>query len=323
MRRVTASRVIGLWTRAMLDEVAPSWRADDVEGLHDPASLRGTSVYIAHEDMVAMWSRFTDHHVDPLFGIHFAERHADHAVGMFAHAASHAPDFGTAARACVQLQRLIDTHGAIEMTSGADGTLTLRHAPPAGIDAWPPHLAESLAAGCVHLGRVFSGTHITPRHAAFQHPSDGRPIADWFGCDVSYAQPVNTLAFDGDTVRLPFRHADATHFAAIVAAAARTLDAVAPARTIADEARAVLRERRTQRMTLASLAGLLGLSERSLQRKLADDGVTFRQLLDEVRIEALTEQTPLAQKGRAVAGALGYADPSSLRRLRKRWKTKR
>jgi hypothetical protein len=96
--------------------------------LTDVAALRGTDPYIAHEDMVAVWSHFTDRHRDPIFGMHFAERHAERGVGMYAHAAAHAPDFGTGARACIQLQRLIDTHAQFTLSEvdGEHGQLVIR-----------------------------------------------------------------------------------------------------------------------------------------------------------------------------------------------------
>ncbi len=301
----------------MLDEVDPDWRTTLPVDLCDPVALRGTAPYIAHEDMTALWSRYTERHADPLFGIHFAEHHAERAVGMYSYAAAHAPDFGTAARACIQLQRLIDTHGTMTMATVDDG-VSIRHVPPAGIERWPAHLAESLAAGCIHLGRMFSGRHITPREVCFQHSFDGRDVSSWFGGPVRYDEPWNALVFDDATLQIPFRHADATQFAAIVAAASRTLDEVAPAANIVDEARARLRARQGQKTSLATLARLLKVSERSLQRRLAEAGVTFRQLADEVRMSTLAEQASKPQKGRLTAEALGYADPSSIRRLRKR-----
>jgi AraC-like DNA-binding protein len=307
-----------MWTRTMLDELAPAWRKSLPDGLHDPAALTGTDPYIAHEDMIALWSRYTDEHADPLFGVHFAERHAEGAVGMYSHAAAHAPDFGAAARACIQLQRMIDTHGTMAMVS-IDGGVSIRHVPPAGIDRWPAHLAESLAAGCVHLGRMFSGRRITPREACFQHAAfSGRDASAWFGCPVRYEQPWNALLFDEATFAIPFRHADATHFTAMIAAVSRILDEVAPNVSIVDDARAVLRARQGQKTSLATLARQLKVSERSLQRRLAEAGVTFRQLADEVRLSTLAEQASKPQKGRVTAEALGYSDPSSIRRLRKR-----
>lgn len=304
----------------MLDELAPAWRTSLPVDLVDAAAVRSADPYIAHEDMVALWSHFTDRHSDPLFGFHFAERHADRGVGIYAAAAAHAPDFGTGARACMQLQRLIDTHSNITLVA-VPGGFALRHVPPAGIARWPVHLAFSLAGGTLHLARTFAAAPITPREAMFQHPFDGRDASNWLGCKVTYGQPWNALVFAAATMDVPFRHADATHFAAIVAAATRTLDELAPTGGFADEVRTVLRARRGQRISVATLARALKLSERTLQRRLAETGATFRQLVDEVRLEALTEQAlKPGQKGRATADALGFADPSSVRRLRKRLK---
>jgi AraC-like DNA-binding protein len=325
MPRPTPSRVIGMWTRAMLDELAPSWRTQlpSSLALTDVAALRGTEPYIAHEDMVTLWSHFADDHADPIFGLHFAERHADGGVGMFAHAAAHAPDFGTAARACIQLQRLIDTHAHFTLTA-VDGGIAIRHIPPPGIARWPAHLAQSLAGGVVHLARTFAATRIEPRAAMFQHAAPTaagtRAAAKWLGCDVTYEQPWNALVFDQATLDVPFRHADATQFAAIVAAASRTLADVAPPGSFLDEARAALRAQRGERPSVARLARALGLSERTLQRRLGEAGATFRQLVDEVRVEALADEQLKPQKSRATADALGFADPSSVRRLRKRWR---
>ena len=102
------------------------------------------------------------------------------------------------------------------------------------------------------------------------------------------------------------------------AAATRTLDEVAPVRTLLDDARATLR-RHLGRRSLAQLASELKISERTLQRRLGEAGVTFRQIVDEVRVEMLAQHV-VPQKGRVTASALGFSDPSSVRRLRKRWK---
>ena len=62
------------------------------------------------------------------------------------------------------------------------------------------------------------------------------------------------------------------------------------------------------------------MSVRSLQRRLADFGLTHSRLLDEVRLEAarrLLERTDtsLAQ----IASDLGYADPANFTRAFQRW----
>jgi len=62
------------------------------------------------------------------------------------------------------------------------------------------------------------------------------------------------------------------------------------------------------------------MSERSLQRRLADEGQTFDALLDELRHELALRY--LADKTLAIAEVaflLGYSEPSAFHRAFKRW----
>jgi AraC-like DNA-binding protein len=84
--------------------------------------------------------------------------------------------------------------------------------------------------------------------------------------------------------------------------------------------RSLARERLQQRPTLAEAAPLLGLSQRSLQRRLRDSGTTFEQELDQVRREVADallaqSQVSLAQ----VAARLGFAEQASFTRAFRRW----
>jgi AraC-like DNA-binding protein len=62
------------------------------------------------------------------------------------------------------------------------------------------------------------------------------------------------------------------------------------------------------------------MSERSVQRRLADEGETFDGLLDELRRELAVRY--LADKKIAIAEVaflLGYSEPSAFHRAFKRW----
>ncbi|WP_323114612.1 AraC family transcriptional regulator [Pseudomonas guariconensis] len=76
----------------------------------------------------------------------------------------------------------------------------------------------------------------------------------------------------------------------------------------------------TQRCALPLIAEQLGMRERSLQRRLADHGAVFEDMVEQVRRELadlyLAEaQMPMAQ----IAGLLGYAEQSSFNRACRRW----
>jgi AraC-like DNA-binding protein len=71
--------------------------------------------------------------------------------------------------------------------------------------------------------------------------------------------------------------------------------------------------------TLRASAAALGMSERTLQRRLHAEGTTFEDLVDGVRraraLAYLDAQLPIAE----VAYLLGYAEPSVFHRAFKRW----
>ena len=74
------------------------------------------------------------------------------------------------------------------------------------------------------------------------------------------------------------------------------------------------------RPTIADAAEAAGMNVRTLQRRLLNYGLTYRQLLDEVRFETACRllerpETSLAE----IASAVGYADSSKLTRAFRRW----
>jgi len=90
---------------------------------------------------------------------------------------------------------------------------------------------------------------------------------------------------------------------------------------ISEEVRWIIRARLTERnLSILKIAEQLGVSRRSLNRRLAKQGQTFARLLRSVRFaiarQLLVESaTPLAQ----IARAIGYAEPSVFSRMFQRW----
>jgi len=71
---------------------------------------------------------------------------------------------------------------------------------------------------------------------------------------------------------------------------------------------------------MESIAAPLGLSRRSLQRRLQDEGFSFRALHEQIRAELACrwlEQSTMALG--EVAYLLGFSEPSAFHRAFKRW----
>ena len=72
-------------------------------------------------------------------------------------------------------------------------------------------------------------------------------------------------------------------------------------------------------VTLAKTAKAAGFSARTLQRRLAEQGLNYSHLLDEMRFIKARELIQQHEKIAEVATRLGYADAGSFTRAFERW----
>lgn len=89
---------------------------------------------------------------------------------------------------------------------------------------------------------------------------------------------------------------------------------------LAAQTRRLLRKLEGQYPKMPQLAAMLHLSARTYRRRLATEGHSFQQLLDEIRAEHATrhlrdDRLPVA----SIAYQLGFNDPSNFRRAYRRW----
>jgi AraC-like DNA-binding protein len=91
--------------------------------------------------------------------------------------------------------------------------------------------------------------------------------------------------------------------------------------TIADRvSEALARNLAAAAPTVEQVAAELALSTRSLHRQLASEGTSYQRLLDDVRCSEAIRQTLDGHRPlKAIAAAVGFADPRAFRRAFKRW----
>lgn len=173
------------------------------------------------------------------------------------------------------------------------------------------------------FGRTFTERQIMPvRVTLTEQPSYHALYAGAFGCPALFGQPHDTLVFRRADLDLPLVSANPRVAAMFEDAAERDLQSYeAAGRGTAAAVRAILeRQLHGDVPDIDSVSGALSVSARTLQRRLADEGVRFSTLLDEVRLD-------MAQRylsaGRAtlteIAYLLGFSEPNSFFRSFKRW----
>ena len=141
------------------------------------------------------------------------------------------------------------------------------------------------------------------------------------GLTPAYQRPGAEMLIDGDTWHMPTRSADAFLHATLKAIAAQ-LQLTRPGDSTVERAlRARLRDALAQgRADAARMAVLLGVSERTLQRRLTELGRSFSDVVEDFRQEEAarllaTPGMPLVE----VASRLGYAEQTSFTRAFRRW----
>ncbi len=184
-------------------------------------------------------------------------------------------------------------------------------------------LAESLIASWVGLGRWITGAEMPLAEVRFRHaaPVDSLPFSGFFGCPVRFAAGENALLFAKELLTQPLLQADAELNLAMRDEARKAIERPHGRGDIAAQVRQLLAPRLPKcEASLKHVAAGLGVTPRTLQRRLASADFCFQQLLDETRRElAQVYLRDPALSALDVALLLGYAEQSSFTRAFRGW----
>ncbi|KSV66633.1 hypothetical protein N182_35025 [Sinorhizobium sp. GL2] len=186
------------------------------------------------------------------------------------------------------------------------------------------HQIEFTAAVLLRLCREIVGQNLTPLRASFVHHRSGdlRNMRGLLGCDIEFDAYADELVFDAAAAGLLLAEDDPFLNEIMVqmcedAISIRATNA-SPLRTLVENTVAPLLPH--AEATAKAVAKLLGLSERSLARRLAEEDLSFGGILDELRrdlaVRYLEEENLQASQ---IAWLLGFQHPSSFTHAFRRW----
>ena len=167
------------------------------------------------------------------------------------------------------------------------------------------------------------GSTWAPSLVTFTHPAppDVRPHQELFGCAVRFGSARTEIVIPAAMLERPLAKADPELSAFFDRHAEETLRRMgARADATARVRRAVAEALHAGEVSETNVSKRLGWSERTLRRRLGEEGTSFRQVLDDVRRELA--QGWLAQSEMAigeVAFLLGFSESSNFHRAFKRW----
>ncbi len=307
---IDAARAIGLDSDAILEEA----------GI-DPVLLSDPDARVPLELDIRLWQILSRRPI----GLQLGERLGLSGMGVVGYAMSHGRTVGEALdwlqryRAVVHPD-VVPRHERRREPAG-ERVVFSRPAHPAFARLREP--VEAQAAALVSVMRALSGRDVRARHVTFPlpRPPDPERHERFFACPVAWAGPLFEVAFDASLLDLQVPRSD-PHLFSYLARRADQLEAQLPsAASHADHARREVGELLASGdARLPIVAQRLGTSERTLHRRLADEGTSFAALVDEARRERATlllEDRHLSCS--EIAFLLGYAETAPFFRAFKRW----
>ncbi|MEH6493447.1 AraC family transcriptional regulator ligand-binding domain-containing protein [Halopseudomonas sp.] len=171
--------------------------------------------------------------------------------------------------------------------------------------------------------RDASGHHFMPLQVSFRHPRPDYVLeySRLFGEPLRFSADANELWFDEATLALPMLGRNQALFEVVCCELDRRLSQQERFGGVAGKVAELARQQMLQGQTptLETLAASLHQTARTLRRRLQEQGLTFRQLLDTVRAE-LDSYLDMQGLSRAeIAEQLGYGDTAAYLHARKRW----
>lgn len=186
-----------------------------------------------------------------------------------------------------------------------------------------PAMHEAPLAVPLALGRHLTGTHIKPIRVSFRHRPLGDPSEhqEFFGVPVQFGMQADEMVFSLETLALPLLATDSVKYRRALDLVLTQIDPIANLQLVG----ATLRQRLLHTLheatpDIAVLARSLAMSTRTLQRRLASEGTSFENVLDQVRRDLVLQHlvNPGVSSGE-LAGLVGFTEPSPFFRAFRRW----
>lgn len=286
------------------------------------ASLEDPDFRYPHRRWVELWLEVERLSGDPCIGLHAAEQLPAEHFDLVDYVIAASPDLGAGLERFERYFAIVSTGVAHRLRDAGDVVYLERHYAPDAITR-VPHPAE-FGLACVALrSRPLTQIDWRPLYVRFAHraPPSAAEHQRIFGCPVTFDAELSAIAFDRRSLAIPMK-APRPELCRLLDAHAQDLLRKLPAQEgLIDLARrALLEELRGGDPELGNVARKLGMSSRTLQRRLREAGTSHQLLLEEVRRDLGLRYVRDPSLGVAeVAFLLGFSEVSNFYRAFRRW----
>jgi AraC-like DNA-binding protein len=300
-------------------------------GVDEPQLLQGTGLApqqtrgefsIGARQMDAVAANALRLSGDPQFGLRLGAHINVPSQGIFGYALMTSATVGDALRLLIRYSRAIlpSIHIGVRQHEGRVDVVVEAGQLPLALARF---YCEVLFAAILHNGRLLIGENsgvATHLELSYAPPVDASQYHQMFGPDVAFigAQCALSLPEAGLGIAISTANPVAQDIFRRECDRLSALDGRHG--SVSERVQQLLLQAGSEFPTSAAVARQLHMSESTLQRRLANEGCRYQQLLDQVRYRLAREYLqgttlPIAE----IASLLGFSDTANFRRSFKRW----
>ncbi|WP_163834241.1 AraC family transcriptional regulator [Spartinivicinus ruber] len=286
------------------------------------SQLSSTGTRVSLAAMEKLLSQFIEMSSDPLFGLHaaqFVQPGSYHVLGYIA------MNCATLAEAVDRIQRyeaLVGDMGRSQLQSNGKGVIL----------SWQcqftdplvhQHMVDHCLASWVNYGRWITDKKESPQKIELTRSapnlSSQAEYQQIFQCPIIFQASQNAVWISHEHLKVPLRQADPGLLHTLEQHANQLITQLNN-QDISQQVSANIQQMMPNIPKPAEVAALLGISARTLQRRLQQQNTHYQALLDQVRLATAKQILTNTQSTiEQTAHAIGFHDVRSFRRRFKQW----
>lgn len=285
----------------------------------DRAVLDDPDARLPHPVVRAFWREAIRETGDEAIGLHVAQRVRPAVFDALGYVFRFSRTLGDGLGRLARYHRFLDDMLMLAIETSRDHVRVRLE----GVDRMTRPTAEFLLGSLVRAARAETGrAQLDPVvvEFAFAKPRDTADHRRFFRSPLRFGLRRNGLALTRDALELPLRKAEPELREVLERRVRDVIARLPPVDSVARRARFRLGQQlEGGRPTAASVGRQLGLSERSLHRRLRGEGTTLRRLLLSLRHELAERYLREGVSINETAFLLGYSEASAFHRAFRRW----
>jgi AraC-like DNA-binding protein len=289
-----------------------------------PEEVHSSKTRISKGQLMATYKNAVRLSTDPHLPYHIGRNIHVSTYGMYGYAILCCPDFRRVMDFAISYHALAAPLVAIDFREeGMHAAWSIEPIQHTNADRQLYRFITELQIGVhISLMRDVMGADFVPEEIclAYSQADDFSLKEEIVGCSIRFAQPSNRLVFKSEWLDRTASLGNRTTYAAIVELCDQLLGDLKLRTGTVGKIRAILLRDIANPPSFDATAKLLDVNARSLRRQLQQQGISFRELLDELRTQlALKYLRNTHLPVEDIALALGFSDAASFRRAFNRW----